>query len=586
MNFFADYLDIVSVALIPMIIAIFALGFQTISRIDDKYNSTKLIEAFREDWRCNFFLISLLSAVASYVIWIFQFPPIVNWDWLEDSAIVLLLVSTVFLIIATIILVPHIYTYYVPKMLFKHLKRLHNKATKKEEKRLFYFEVISKILNYSINKSDEPLARTLNDFYNKVFIELKENRESKVIDYPQEYYDVFFEANELLCNRNRKTISCLDDGKIFAWFLTQSKKTLKEQKIIISPNTREFFWKLILQCVSHNKENLILSYNEQAHLFFELFLQENHLEYEPEKEEERENFRKFHNALCGLLMYNKKYKIIREIMSYSQKEYVSYAYVFVPNKMQVIIDLYMEKNIWKFNVYSFLNNYSDADVNEWVKRYLSILFIKQCSIEKHPSTLYYPEELYELEHWKKGLSELKRFVLHYLSQKDILEKLGLDELGNPEWFNENKKENPTVFIDRLIKQVDAQHREAKNNVEISDDKENEFIEETKKHLKPVFEKYNNLFRGEQTENNTKSFYINGTSTLFEKTNFENAVNSASVTASDVGDYFRHKALNTFALMSLNTYILRYEEMLDAIEELKIDAENFVIISTLPHLNYL
>ena len=53
MNIFANYPDIIRNALIPTIIAIFALGFplliQTITRIDDKYSSTKLIEVFKQE---------------------------------------------------------------------------------------------------------------------------------------------------------------------------------------------------------------------------------------------------------------------------------------------------------------------------------------------------------------------------------------------------------------------------------------------------------------------------------------------------------------------------------------------------------
>ena len=60
MNIFANYPDIISYAFIPMIIAIFALGFplliQTITRIDDKYSSTKLIEVFRQKTITNIFI--------------------------------------------------------------------------------------------------------------------------------------------------------------------------------------------------------------------------------------------------------------------------------------------------------------------------------------------------------------------------------------------------------------------------------------------------------------------------------------------------------------------------------------------------
>ena len=106
----SSYPDIVSAAIIPMVIAIFALGFplliQTISRIDDKYDSTKLIETFRKDWISRWFLWTLVSAVLSYVVWLFQFPPLENCGWfINNSALILFAVSVILLIVMTFLIV-------------------------------------------------------------------------------------------------------------------------------------------------------------------------------------------------------------------------------------------------------------------------------------------------------------------------------------------------------------------------------------------------------------------------------------------------------------------------------------------------
>jgi len=86
MNIFADYSNIISVGLIPMIIAVFALGLplflQIITRIDGKYHSTKLIQVFKREKATKLFVLSLLAAVISCVIWFLQFPPLFNWGWL------------------------------------------------------------------------------------------------------------------------------------------------------------------------------------------------------------------------------------------------------------------------------------------------------------------------------------------------------------------------------------------------------------------------------------------------------------------------------------------------------------------------
>ena len=101
MNIFADYSNIISVGLIPMIIAVFALGLplflQIITRIDGKYHSTKLIQVFKREKATKLFVLSLLAAVISCVIWFLQFPPLFNWGWLIDnSAFIILAICTIF----------------------------------------------------------------------------------------------------------------------------------------------------------------------------------------------------------------------------------------------------------------------------------------------------------------------------------------------------------------------------------------------------------------------------------------------------------------------------------------------------------
>jgi hypothetical protein len=50
-------------------------------------------------------------------------------------------------------------------------------------------------LFYSIKKEGEPLARQLQLFYCKEFISCREDKENKIIEYPDFFYDVVFDAN-------------------------------------------------------------------------------------------------------------------------------------------------------------------------------------------------------------------------------------------------------------------------------------------------------------------------------------------------------------------------------------------------------
>ncbi|MDR3047978.1 MAG: hypothetical protein LBU51_10305 [Bacteroidales bacterium] len=678
-NILSNYPDIINVALIPMIIAIFALSFplllQTISRIDDKYNSTKLIEAFRKDrickwclgilttsvasyviWLCQipplrfalilfvisivaiiimFFLIvwisnvpeshrrsrlikiynkcffvNLITAFASCVIWLCQIPPLVDWSWIIDNfALILVTISTIALITMVFFIIYLAYIYYVPEKLLNHLIKNYNQ-TKKQSKKKLYFEAISKILFYSINKADEPLARTLLDFYFESFIKFRKGKESQTIEYPQEYYDTAFEANELLCNRKKKTISYFNDSTLFELFFDQSQKT------VISPKTYRFLWKLIAQSILYDRVDFILSYWRKAHQLFNLFMPKIHPNYDSiysnvsnqaeidKREKDRNDFLEFHYALGGLLMYKQKYSIIKELMYFTQSQPPKY--VLVPEKMQQVIERYMQIEEFEYlnpvyyeQRYQFPDIYgvnADGTIRMWIKRYLSVLFIRQYTLHEYyvnSNTLTMPkppENLSELNRWKEELDSLDFFVNDYLSQTGILKELGLEQFCNPNWFDENNKIKPSVLIENFIKEIEENFVKIKTEQNISPDKKKEFQEETIEHFKPILEEYSKIFTNNQIGDNYQSHYIGGQHCILEKAAFSNNQdigysNSVSITAESVAMQFQQYALNSFIFIMPHKYFLTEKDVFLAIDRLNINPEDFIIISVGLNIDY-
>ena len=180
---YTNYPTFIGTFIIPVIIAIFAFAFplllQTISRIDDKYHSTKLIHTFREDWICLGFVFAMANALIATIIWILQIPRLVDWrifnTFIDNSALIYIGVSAIVLIIMSFLIVNLTYIYYYPEKLLNHLIKKYNQS---QDKKKDYFEAISKILFYSIDKADEPLARTLLEFYFEAFIVFRKGKEN------------------------------------------------------------------------------------------------------------------------------------------------------------------------------------------------------------------------------------------------------------------------------------------------------------------------------------------------------------------------------------------------------------------------
>lgn len=616
MNIFSDYPDIINVALIPMIIAIFALGLplliQTITRIDDKYKSPILIEVFRKELITKVFLIVLLTSIFSYILWFLQIPSCVNWGWaIDNSALIFVIINIVFLIVMIFFIIHLIYVYFVPSYLFNHFVEKQNKSTNKKEGT--YYHPISKILNYSIQTVDEPLAKKVWEFYFNEFFKFREGKEGEEIVYPKELYDTFIEANEILCKNNKKAISIFNDNTIFDLFLDSYQKT------IISQKTYSYLWRFLLQCIYYNRNDFVLSYWRKAHQLFNLFMPIIYPDYDystipsvlrnqteiDKREKERKDFLEFHYTLGGLLLYQHKYSTIKELMYFTQQQPPKY--VLVPEEMREVIERYMQVDRYEYlNPVYYQQKYwfpdisdinSDDIIRMWIKRYLAILFLRQYTLHEYyvnSQTLTMPQppqELSELNRWKDNLDSLKYFVNEYLENSEILKALGLEHLSNKNWFSENSKIEPNTLIDNFKKEIESKFNQIKKEQPISPDMESVFMEKTNSILNPIFQKYLMIFQNNNIGNEYQSYSIRGKNFILEKAAFgENQdvsyLNSDSITAEAVAQQFKYYSINIFILILPQKYLLSEKDLFTAVDNLKINSDEFVIIAVGLYLDYL
>lgn len=82
MGFLYELNDIVKTFCLPIIIGIFTFAtpliLQTISRVDDKYNSTLLAKLFVKDMTCQAFIWTGVLSFLSILIWILHLPRLVE----------------------------------------------------------------------------------------------------------------------------------------------------------------------------------------------------------------------------------------------------------------------------------------------------------------------------------------------------------------------------------------------------------------------------------------------------------------------------------------------------------------------------
>ena len=608
----ANYADVISSFAIPMVIAIFALAFpllfQTASRIDDKYNSTLLIKVFRKDWICKCFISTLLGALICCGLWMLQLPRIIDCGeviniFIDNSALILLLVLTIVLIVMTISIMWLINVYYVPDKLLERLIKQYHKSNLPQKKEL-YFESISKILFYSIKKEGEPLVRQLQDFYRYEFISYRKDKENNMIEYPDYFYDVMFDANECLCQRKRKNISWYNDS-FYDFFIDEYQHT------IISNKTFSFVWKCLLQSVFYQKDEFIFSYWRKAHQYMTFWLEpiypkfDNNLNVTNQtdidrRNEERARFLEFHYALGGLLMMKQKYTLINQLTSWTNQ--TPPKYVLVPETMEEVIVRFMEveQKGGYMNPFYYEQKYPFPDISGvsanniikmWIKRYIAILFLRQYTLHEYfvySRTLEMPnppQTLPEKRKWIEELDVLKRFVIDYLSDTSCLKSLNLEELSSPDWFVDNNKPKPEELIENLKSKVEYSAEQKKANQKLDPKKIEQVNDATKKILTHCFDYYKQLFRNHIADSEPhKSLFYGGRYEISDKMAFAEDqdmgyANFDSIYAEIIATEFRHNMPSVFRVYYKTTYyILAEKDIFLAIDNLQLDYQKFTIVS--------
>lgn len=608
----SEYADAISAFAIPMIIAIFALAFpllfQTASRIDDKYNSTLLIKVFRKDWICKWFVYTLWGALICCGLWILQLPRFIDCGkviniFIDNSAFILLLVSTVVFVIMTICSMWLMYVYYMPDKLLERLIKQYHKTNATEEKEL-YFESISKILFYSIQKEGEPLARQLQDFYCNEFISYRKDKENCIVEYPTYFYNVMFDANECLCRRERKSISWYN-GSFYDFFIDEFQHT------IISDNTFIFIWKCLRQSIFYQKDEFIFSYWHKAHQYMNFWLEPIYPKYDKNfnttnqsdvdrRNVERDRFLEFHYALGGLLMMKQKFTLINQLTSWTNQ--TPPKYVLVPETMEEVIKMFMEveQKGGYMNPFYYEQKYPFPDISGvnanniikmWIKRYIAILFLRQYTLHEYfvySRTLEMPnppQTLPEKRKWIEELDVLKRFVIDYLSDTSCLKSLNLEELSSPKWFADNNKPKPEELIENLKSKVEYSAEQKKANQKLDPKKIEQLNDATKKILTRCFDYYEQLFRNHIADSEPhKSLFYGGRYEISDKMAFAEDqdmgyANFDSIYAEIIATEFRHNMPSVFRVYYKTTYyILAEKDIFLAIDNLQLDCQKFTIVS--------
>lgn len=175
----------------------------------------------------------------------------------------------------------------------------------------------------------------LRDCYQELYdwiISLRAGKQWTLMEYPPELYEGIVSINEQLCMQQKEAVSIKNGNDIVNAMLDDFQFTIMHQ------NTYRTIWTCLNQQLFYKRSEWILKYWGAAHSHLFLHLTSFQLDERINvpytssgqtvansqmvelRQKERKEFKEFHIALGGLLLYRKEYELLNQILYYTNSQ--------------------------------------------------------------------------------------------------------------------------------------------------------------------------------------------------------------------------------------------------------------------------
>lgn len=414
--------------IIPITAAILGIAvpllISVIQRIDDKYKSTRLIQIFMNEKSTKCF-IGLLIITILLLFYQLVAPPNGSdfghlTKYIDYSAIILATIFCVLLTISIFMIFTLIYIYNVPERLQKHLIKRNNIP---QETRKAWFEFFIAMLKQN---NVDVLRNCYQELYDWI-VSLRAGKQWTVMEYPPELYEGIVSVNEQLCMQQKEAVSIKNGNDIVNAMLDDFQFTIMHQ------NTYRTIWTCLNQQLFYKRSEWILKDWNAAHSHLFLYLPSIQLEERINvsyttsgqvvadskmvelRQKERNEFKEFHIALGGLLLFRKEHELLNQLLYFTNSQPPHY--VLIPGSLAEIIPLYMDllssspDSMYKYEQkYPFFGLQAgvrnNSIINGWIQKYLYILMLRLSTLNRS----YTYEDFYALPALPESLSKKNEWL--------------------------------------------------------------------------------------------------------------------------------------------------------------------------------
>lgn len=601
---------------VPFVVAIFGIAypilFQVVTNLGEKYDSVLLVSIFKKEREYKTFKCILYIALGAIFVYILSsITRIINTHNFTEQIEILIIISTLFLIISFFLLVRKILIYYNRINLTKYF--IHKDKDIHDFNNHMYFEAISELFYWSIKNQNEPLAKTISDYYYELF---KKQREEKIFNergYPQQYYDLTYKSTlELLRLDNNKLIYLESRIPGGTWLLGEFGENKIHEK------TYQYLWINLKHSIEKNRDDIVMSFWNNASQYFSYSLKIINKQFSEDyrvivneldiihRERERDRFLEFNHALGGLLLYQRRYNCIYRMFRFTQSEPPKY--VLLPQSMGEIFYLFFrfldglrDGITWityKYPFPSIEGIEADGVVRMWIRKYIAVLFLRQYTLveyyvyQDHVNIPTIPKSQGERKYWYNYIDYFKEMVLDISSNKELMEALNFDSYGSfsDEWCRANNKITPEDLFNETKRELKEGIERAEEEQEPSKIKVQEFYDSSNKIVSSLFHNYEKIINKQEINEDYHSWYTIGIQSVIEKSSFVDDqgathVNFDSFLANEYKNELNYSITQYYYQKLKKSYLLEADDLIKGIDNLRINnPEEYIIIAFDFYLN--
>ena len=598
-----DFLNTTYSGLSSILSALFGFSYPLvigcIEKIDSKFGSTKLSERFQSEYSYKWFNILLVINLAMAVL----SPPLIEWCAHAHAKIIMgvQVGGTISMIFSALCLFRKIISYYNITELQKGILDDYNTAVRKQdkEKEKEYFIQWIDLSGELLKSADDKLVRSVYMVLSEYVERAYKINSSKALEFEIYFYNGISRINEFLSKGEARQESINNTNSILSLLIWGDS--------IVSDLSYKYLWKNLRIQMFYDKDEWIMEYWESASQKIRLFMNTTHIspynqkgELDTKKMEEiknkkkqREEFLEFHIMLCSMLLQQKKYELLEQMLSFTQTEPPSYP--LVPSTFSEILDVFNSVNhnisadpIHYESRYRMpkMHGITEGKIAGAANCYLALLAYRIYAIRwdygygSVLNTGALPNTLSELATLSNNLNLFKYWLGGIRHDQELLQVVGIRTLAEG---NEDKAQiyavKPDLLVSNMQDEIDEKMKNLKETSPLNDEKVASEQKELTDNIRRAMEGYADLlgkrFEQEEYYNLNSSISVSFPNTAFWGISDVNG--TAESVSSSMLESFQHLFASAFFAKHSNTdYRLSSEDLFKAIDKLALNEQHYII----------